>query len=61
MVHVKDDVDGDKKFALYRFDHEKEMPDDLAKITLGKRVATDRPEDLDKTMQFEHVRNYCYS
>ena len=37
------------------------MTDDLAKITLGKRVATDRPEDLDNTMQFEHVRNYCYS
>lgn len=37
------------------------MPDDLAKITLGKRVATDRPEDLNQTIQFEHVRNYCYS
>ena len=38
LLHFSDQ--GDKKFALYRFDHEKELPEDLAKVTLGKRVAT---------------------
>jgi hypothetical protein len=37
------------------------MDDDLAKITLGKRVAENRPDDLNKALQFEHVRSYCYS
>jgi hypothetical protein len=46
---------------LYRLDYEKEMTDDLAKITLGKRAAENRPDDLNKALQFEHVRSYCYS
>jgi len=37
------------------------MTDDLAKITLGKRAAENRPDDLSKALQFEHVRSYCYS
>jgi hypothetical protein len=48
MLHFADQ--GDKKFALYRFDHEKELPEDLAKVTLGKRVATKRPYDLDQAI-----------
>jgi hypothetical protein len=59
LLHYSDQ--GDKKFALYRFDHEKELPEDLAKVTLGKRVATKRPYDLDQAIQYEHVRNYGYS
>ena len=58
MLHFQDRTD--KKFALYRFDHEKELSDELAKITLGKRVASNSPYDLNQALQFEHVRNYCY-
>jgi hypothetical protein len=39
LMHFQDQSDGDKKFALYRYDHEKEMPDEIAKLSLGKRVA----------------------
>lgn len=48
MFHYQDR--NEKKFALYRKDHEVEMPDDLANITLGKRVAPDRPYDLNQAL-----------
>ena len=60
-MKFQDQLDGDDKFALYRHDYEKEMSDDLAKVVLGKRVAEDRPDDLNKAVQSEHVRSYCYS
>lgn len=37
------------------------MSDDLANIVLGKRVAENRPDDLNKALQYEHVRSYCFS
>ena len=48
MMHYQDR--NDKKFALYRKDHETELSDELAKITLGKRVAPNRPYDLNQAL-----------
>jgi hypothetical protein len=59
LLHYQDVAD--KKFALYRHDHSTKLPDDLAKLTLGKRAAASRPDDLNQAVQYEHVRNYCYS
>jgi len=56
-----DKEDGETKCALYRYDHKEEMTDDLAKVSLGKRHATSRPEDLNHVNQMEHVRNYAFS
>jgi hypothetical protein len=47
LVHFEDEADsGEKKFALYRYDHEMELTDELANSTLGKKIATNRPQDL---------------
>lgn len=48
MMHYQDR--NDKKFALYRKDQEIELSDELAKITLGKRVAANRPYDLNQAL-----------
>ena len=37
------------------------MPDGLADVALGKRVAESDQEDLRKLAQMEHVRNYSFS
>ena len=56
-----DKEDNETKCALYRYDHKEEMPDDLAKVSLGKRPQISRPEDLNNAIQMEHVRNYAFS
>lgn len=58
LVNYLDQLDNDKKFALYRWDAEQTLPEDVAKVTLGKRAA---PDGLNSTTQLEHVRNYCFS
>ena len=38
------------------------MPDDLGKVTLGKRVMqAGSSEELNNVIQVEHVRNYAFS
>ena len=56
-----DKADNENKCALYRFNHKEEMPEDLAQLALGKRLATSKPEDLNNVIQMEHVRNYAFS
>ena len=54
LVKYLDKIENEKKFALYRYDAQRSVPTDLAKITLGKRAAQE-------ALNFEHVRNYSFS
>ena len=58
LLNFTDQADGEKKFALYRWDQQQPMSEEVAKVSLGKRSHQEREGGVD---QLEHVRNYCFS
>lgn len=61
LVNFHDQQENEKKFALYRYDHEAKIPHGLMKNSLGKRSPPDNLPELEKSVQLEHVKNYSFS
>lgn len=59
LINYFDNLENEKKFALYRWDHQENSSTEVQKATLGRRISSTK--DLDQLYQFEHLRNYSYS
>jgi hypothetical protein len=61
ILNFNDQAENEKKFALYRYDHQKQAPSALSKIALGKRPPPKSISELEAVTQFEHIKNYSFS